>query len=149
MSNDQIDYKDIKLGDGAAARVESSVLLTLAGASLLIIGFPLLAFGGAVHLFGLIVFMVGLLAFLYGAFQGGFFILAGYLRDFKKHWRPQYRNVAVLGALVGLFFSLLFLPAAPILMAFCAATAVHFARKAEGDTALPSFPPQDSDTHQE
>ncbi len=97
---------------------------------------------------GLILFIVGAIAFIYGAIKGGFFIIAGYLRDFRKHWRPQYRNVAIFGALIGLFFSLLYLPAAPILMIVGAATAVHFARRAEGDTALPSFPPSDSDTHQ-
>lgn len=148
MSDDQIDYKDIRLGGGAPASLELSVIMTLAGAGLVIIGFPLLAFGGGVYIFGLLLTLFGLLAFLYGAFKGGFIIIAGYINDFKKHWRPQYKKPAIIGALIGLFFSLLYLPAAPVLMIVGAATAVHLARKAEGDTAFPAFPAEDSDTQQ-
>lgn len=148
MNNEQIDYSDIRLGGGAPASLELSVILTLSGAGLTVLGFPLMAFGGTIFVFGLLLTILGILAFAYGAFKGGFIIIAGYINDFKKHWRSEYKKAALIGAFIGLFFSLLFLPAAPILMIVGAATAVHFARKSEGDTAFPTFPPDDSDTRQ-
>lgn len=146
--NEHIDYNQIRLGNAAPASLEGSVILTLVGAGLIVLGFPLLAFGGAVYIFAAIIMLAGIAAFSLGVFKGGVLILAGYIRDFRKHWKPRYKKAAFIGALAGLFFSLLFLPAAPVLMIVGAATAVHFARKAEGDTAFPSFPPTDSDTHQ-
>ncbi len=146
--NDHIDYNQIKLGNAAPASLEGSVILTLVGAGLIVLGFPLLAFGGGVYIFAAIVMLAGLSAFAYGVFKGGVLILAEYIRDFRKHWNPRYKKAAFIGAFIGLFFSLLFLPAAPVLMIVGAATAVHFMRKAEGDSAFPSFPPTDSDTHQ-
>ena len=144
--NEHIDYNRIKLGNAAPASLEGSVILTLIGAGLIIIGFPLLAFGGSIYIFAVILMIAGLCAFTYGVLKGGVVVLAGYMRDFKRHWKPRYKKPALIGALIGLFFSLLFLPSAPILMIVGAATAVHFARKAEGDQAFPSFPARDSDT---
>ncbi len=146
--NEHIDYNQIRLGNAGPPSLEGSVILTLVGAGLIVLGFPLLAFGGGIYIFAAIIMMVGIAAFAYGVFKGGVLIIAGYMRDFRKHWQPRYKKAAIIGALVGLFFSLLFLPAAPVLMIVGAATAVHFARRAEGDTAFPSFPPTDSDTHQ-
>ncbi len=140
FQNEHIDYNQIKLGQGAPAPLEVSVILTLLGAGLIIIGFPLLAFGGSIFIFAVILLLGGLGAFAYGVLRGGVFVLAGYLRDFRQHWQPRYKKPAFVGAVIGLFFSLLFLPSAPILMIVGAATAVHFARNAEGDQAFPSFP---------
>ncbi|HEY0900772.1 MAG TPA: hypothetical protein VGD95_01485, partial [Micavibrio sp.] len=137
--HEHIDYNRIKLGHGAPASLEASVILTLVGAGLILIGFPLMAFGGTIYIFAIIFLVAGVCAFTYGVLKGGVFVLAGYLRDFRQHWKPRYKKPALIGALVGLFFSLLFLPAAPVLMIVGAATAVHFARKAEGDQAFPSF----------
>ena len=148
MSDDHIDYHGIKLGKGAPEPVESGALMTLAGAGLILVGLPFSAFGGNVQIFGLILLISGVVSFLYGAVTGGVFIIGGYLRDFRKHWRPRYKKALLIGALAGLFFSLPYLPAAPILMVVCAAVAVHFVRKASGDTAFPSFPAEDSDTRQ-
>ncbi len=136
------------LGRGAPPVLESSVLLTLAGAGMALIGLPFAAFGGNVQIFGLILLLSGVASFLYGAVTGGAFIISGYVRDFRKHWRPRYKKALLTGALAGLFFSLPYLPAAPILMIVCAAVAVHFVRKASGDTAFPAFPAEDSDTRQ-
>lgn len=148
MSDDHIDYHSIKLGRGAPEVLESSVLLTLAGAGLILMGFPFSAFGGAAQIFGLVLLVGGGVVFLYGALTGGFFIISGYVGDFREHWRPRYKKALLIGALAGLFFSLPYLPAAPILMIVCAVVAVHFVRKASGDTAFPSFPAEDSDTRQ-
>lgn len=143
---EQIDYNQIKLGNNAPASLEISVILTLLGAALIVLGFPLLAFGGSIYIFALLLMMGGVGAFAYGVLKGGVFVLAGYMRDFREHWKPRYKKSAFIGALIGLFFSLLYLPAAPVLMIVGAATAVHFARKAEGDQAFPSFSPDERTT---
>lgn len=142
--HEHIDYNQIKLGNAAPPSLEGSVLLTLLGTGLIVLGFPLLAFSGGVYIFALILVVLGITAFAYGVFKGGMLVIAGYIRDFRKHWKPRYKKAALIGAFIGLFFSLLFLPAAPVLMVVGAATAVHFVRKAEGDTAFPSFPAENS-----
>lgn len=144
--NDQLDAQDFKKWGGAGpAPLENSVLLTLLGVGFMTIGLPLTAFGGTVMIFGAILSVTGIAALGFGLIRGGWFLLVGYIRDFKAHWRRAYIKPAIAGAAAGLFFSLLFPPSAPILMLVGAAAVVHFARKIRGDTALPRFPaPADS-----
>lgn len=138
--NDQLDVQDLKWGGAGPVPLESSVLLTLLGIGLMTVGLPLMAFGGTVMVFGGILAVAGAAALGFGLIRGGWFLLVGYLHDFKTHWHPAYIKPAIAGAIVGLFFSLLFPPAAPILMLVGAAIVVHFTRKIKGDTALPQFP---------
>lgn len=146
--NDHIDYGALRLGNAEPVSLERSVLLTLAGAALAVVGFPLLAFDGGVYIFSLVMLFAGMAAFFCGFLGGCYLIIAGYVHDFRAHWQPRYKKAAFWGALVGLFFSLLYYPAAPVLIVAGAAVAVHLVRKAGGDTAFPSFPPTDSDTRQ-
>lgn len=145
--HEQIDYKSVRLGTGAPASLELSVLLTLGGVGLAVVGLPLLVFGGTIHFFGMILGIAGIVLFGYGLITGGYTIIKAYVQDFRTHWRRQYIKGALIGAAVGLFMSLLFIPAAPILMLTGAALGVHFTRKLAGDTAFPALPPEDSDTH--
>lgn len=141
MDTDDLDKQDLKWGGAGPAPLENSVLLTLAGIGFLCVGLPLMAFGGTVMIFGGILSVLGGLALAYGLIRGGLFLVIGYLKDFVTHWQSAYTGPAILGAVLGLFLSLLYLPAAPILMVVCAALAVHFVRKVKGDTAFPSYPP--------
>lgn len=141
MDTDQIDKQDLKWGGAGPRALEQSVLLTLGGIGLLCVGLPLLAFGGTIMIFGAILSGLGGLALGFGFVRGGLFLLAGYIKDFMGHWQKDYILPALGGGLFGLFLSLLYLPAAPVLVIFCTALAVHLARKIKGDTAFPSYPP--------
>lgn len=146
MDTDDLDAQDLKWGGAGPAALENSVLLTLLGVGLVTVGLPLMAFSGTVMIFGTVLVLGGIAALGYGLLRGGWFLIIGYIRDFKAHWQWNYIKPALAGALVGLFFSLLFPPSAIILMPVGAAIFVHFTRKIKGDSALPRFPaPENSE----
>lgn len=144
MSKDQIDFAPVPPEDrprtDVASILQYSVMFTLFGAVFMVLGFPFLAFGGGLYIFGVIIFLIGLAAFTYGVFEGGLVVIGGYFKDFRKHWRPHYKKPALIGALIGLFISLIYWPVAPIFMLIGAAIGVHWARKADGDTAFQTLP---------
>lgn len=144
MNKDQIEFAtvtpDVQPRADVASILQYSVMFTLFGAMFMVLGFPFMAFGGGLYYFGMILFLIGLGAFTYGVFEGGLVVIGGYFKDFKRHWRPHYKKAALIGALIGLFISLIYWPVFPIFMLIGAAIGVHVARKADGDTAFQTLP---------